>query len=306
MFSHINATNRRHTALRLSLFSLAALLVTAVVRAESVEEITVTATKRESTIQDVPFSINAQTQQDIQRAGADSLQDIARNVAGLTIQNLGPGQSQVAIRGVSAGQIVRDQPGVKEQVGVYMDESVISLSLFTPDFDLYDLNRVETLRGPQGTLFGSGSIGGTIRYITNEPDFDTFDGSVELDVNSISGGGMGGHLKGMLNAPFADGKAALRAVGYTTEYGGFIDALREGGGHWNDVNSGTRNGARVAVAFMPTAQPDNHAADHLPEDRHGRVQPAGGLQPVRESLHDHAAADPAQGSPAMAAAAGGL
>jgi iron complex outermembrane receptor protein len=253
MFSHINATNRRHTALRLSLFSLTALLVTAVVRAESVEEITVTATKRESTIQDVPFSINAQTQQDIQRAGADSLQDIARNVAGLTIQNLGPGQSQVAIRGVSAGQIVRDQPGVKEQVGVYMDESVISLSLFTPDFDLYDLNRVETLRGPQGTLFGSGSIGGTIRYITNSPDFDAFDGSVELDVNSISGGGMGGHLKGMLNAPFADGKAALRAVGYTTEYGGFIDALREGGGHWNDVNSGTRNGARVAVAFMPTA-----------------------------------------------------
>ena len=253
MFSHINATNRRHTALRLSLCSLAALLVSAAVRAESVEEITVTATKRESTIQDVPFSINAQTQQDIQRAGADSLQDIARNVAGLTIQNLGPGQSQVAIRGVSAGQIVRDQPGVKEQVGVYMDESVISLSLFTPDFDLYDLNRVETLRGPQGTLFGSGSIGGTIRYITNPPDFDAFDGSVELDVNSISGGGMGGHLKGMFNAPFADGKAALRAVGYTTEYGGFIDALREGGGHWNDVNSGTRNGARVAVAFMPTA-----------------------------------------------------
>ena len=253
MFSHINATNRRHTALRLSLCSLAALLVSAAVRAESVEEITVTATKRESTIQDVPFSINAQTQQDIQRAGADSLQDIARNVAGLTIQNLGPGQSQVAIRGVSAGQIVRDQPGVKEQVGVYMDESVISLSLFTPDFDLYDLNRVETLRGPQGTLFGSGSIGGTIRYITNPPDFDAFDGSVELDVNSISSGGMGGHLKGMFNAPFADGKAALRAVGYTTEYGGFIDALREGGGHWNDVNSGTRNGARVAVAFMPTA-----------------------------------------------------
>ncbi|MGA8202901.1 MAG: TonB-dependent receptor [Woeseiaceae bacterium] len=253
MFRYINATNRRHTALRLSLFSLAALLVTAVVRAESVEEITVTATKRESTIQDVPFSINAQTQQDIQRAGADSLQDIARNVAGLTIQNLGPGQSQVAIRGVSAGQIVRDQPGVKEQVGVYMDESVISLSLFTPDFDLYDLNRVETLRGPQGTLFGSGSIGGTIRYITNEPNFDAFEGSAELDVNSISGGGMGGHLKGMFNAPFADGKAAVRAVGYTTEYGGFIDALREGGGHWNDVNSGTRDGARVAVAFMPTA-----------------------------------------------------
>ncbi|MDH3779140.1 MAG: Plug domain-containing protein, partial [Gammaproteobacteria bacterium] len=120
--------------------------------AQVLEEITVTATKRETRIQDVPFSINAQTAADIQRTGATDLEELSRNVAGLTVQNLGPGQSQVAIRGVSAGQIVRDQPGVKEQVGVYLDESVISLSLFTPDFDLYDLNRVETLRGPQGTL----------------------------------------------------------------------------------------------------------------------------------------------------------
>ena len=107
--------------------------------------------------------------QDIQRSNALTLEDVSRNIAGLAVQNLGPGQSQVSIRGVSAGQIVRDQPGVKEQVGVYLDETVISLSLFTPDLDLFDLNRVETLRGPQGTLFGSGYIGGTIRYITNQP-----------------------------------------------------------------------------------------------------------------------------------------
>src|SRR3990167_9139970 len=145
--------------------------------------IVVTATKRASTIQDVPFSINAQTEADIQRSGAVTLEDLSRNVAGLTIQNLGPGQSQVSVRGVSAGQVVRDQPGVKEQVGVYLDESVISLSLFTPDIDLYDLNRVETLRGPQGTLFGSGSVGGTIRYITNQPRLGTTEGSVEANLN---------------------------------------------------------------------------------------------------------------------------
>lgn len=80
--------------------------------------IVVTATKRDQTIQDIPFSINAQTQEDIQRSGSVTLEDLSRNVAGLTIQNLGPGQSQVAVRGVSAGQVVRDQPGVKEQVGV--------------------------------------------------------------------------------------------------------------------------------------------------------------------------------------------
>ena len=110
--------------------------------------------------------------EDIERTGATTIEDISRNVAGLSVQNLGPGQSQVSIRGVSAGQIIRDQPGVKEQVGVYLDDSVISLSLFNPDLDLFDLNRVETLRGPQGTLFGSGSVGGTIRYITNQPRTD--------------------------------------------------------------------------------------------------------------------------------------
>ena len=96
----------------------AAVGLTGVAVAQDMEEITVTATKRETTIQDVPFSINAQTADDIQRTGATDIEELSRNVAGLTVQNLGPGQSQVAIRGVSAGQIVRDQPGVKEQVGV--------------------------------------------------------------------------------------------------------------------------------------------------------------------------------------------
>ena len=204
------------------------------------EEILVTATKRASTIQDVPFSINAMTQKDIERSGATNLEELSRNIAGLTIQNLGPGQSQVAIRGVSAGQIIRDQPGVKEQVGVYLDESVISLSLFTPDLDLYDLNRVETLRGPQGTLFGSGSVGGTIRYITNAPDPEAFEASIEVGVNSISDGGSGNNIKGMVNVPIGDGSGAIRAVAYSTNYGGFIDALGVDGAMWEDVNSGTR------------------------------------------------------------------
>src|SRR3546814_8868162 len=79
-------------------------------------EIIVTATKRDASLQDVPFSINAQTEQAIERANASTIEDLSRTVAGLTVQNLGPGQSQVSIRGVSAGQIARDQPGVKAQV----------------------------------------------------------------------------------------------------------------------------------------------------------------------------------------------
>jgi len=211
--------------------------------------IIVTATKRETTIQDIPFSINAQTAQDIQKSGAVTLEDLSRNVAGLAVQNLGPGQSQVSVRGVSAGQIVRDQPGVKEQVGVYLDESVISLSLFTPDLDLFDLNRVETLRGPQGTLFGSGSIGGTIRYITNQPELGVTEGSAEANLNVIEGGEVGGSLKGAVNLPLGE-KAAIRAVGYYTSFGGFIDAQGPGGG--DDINSGERFGGRLALTFEPT------------------------------------------------------
>lgn len=215
------------------------------------DEIVVTATKRNSTVQDVPFSINAQTQEDIQRSGATTLEDLSRNVAGLTIQNLGPGQSQVSIRGVSAGQVVRDQPGVKEQVGVYLDESVVSLSLFTPDFDLFDLARVETLRGPQGTLFGSGSVGGTIRYITNQPRTDRVEGLAEANLNLVDGDAIGAHFKGAVNLPVND-KIAVRAVGYFTEYGGFVNARREGGGFEEDVNDGRRTGGRLSVLFQPT------------------------------------------------------
>ncbi len=228
-----------------------AMLAAAATPVWAVEEILVTAMKREMAIQDVPFSVNAQTQEDIQRTGATTIEDISRNVAGLSIQNLGPGQSQVGLRGVSAGQIVRDQPGVKEQVGIYLDESVISLSLFTPDLDLFDLNRVETLRGPQGTLFGSGSIGGSVRYITNQPKLGEFEGTVEGNLNEVTDGGTGGHVKGVVNVPMGE-TAALRLVGYYTEYGGFIDALREGGGIDKDVNDGDRQGVRASLRWEPT------------------------------------------------------
>lgn len=210
--------------------------------------IIVTATKRATTVQDVPFSINAQTQEDIQRANANTIEDISRNVAGLAVQNLGPGQSQVSVRGVSAGQIVRDQPGVKEQVGVYLDESVISLSLFTPDIDLFDLNRVETLRGPQGTLFGSGSVGGTIRYITNQPRLGRTEGMAEVNLNHVHDGEMGGHVKGALNLPLGE-TAAIRAVAYATGYAGFVDALGPAGGA--DVNGGNRVGGRLSLLWQP-------------------------------------------------------
>src|SRR5436190_248754 len=128
------------------------------------------------------------SEKDLRNRVASNIEDVAANVPNFAVQNLGPGQSQISMRGVSSGQIARDQPGVKEQVGVYLDESPISLSLFTPDLDLFDMNRVETLRGPQGTLFGSGSVGGTIRYITNQPKLGKLEGLAEANINHVADG----------------------------------------------------------------------------------------------------------------------
>jgi iron complex outermembrane receptor protein len=214
------------------------------------EEITVTALKRESTVAEVPFSIAAPTAQTLQARGVENIEGVAANVGGFTVQNLGPGQSQVAMRGVSAGQIVRDQPGVKEQVGVYLDESVVSLSLFTPDLDLFDLNRVEVLRGPQGTLFGSGSLSGTVRYITNQPEIGVRKWFLELGGSAVQDGSLGGSAKLGFNAPMGD-KAALRVASYYNRLPGFIDAVRPDLSVKKDVNDGYRAGGRAAIRIAP-------------------------------------------------------
>ena len=214
------------------------------------EEMVVTATKREEKVQDIPISVAAPTESELRDRGAETIEDVAANVAGFTVQNLGPGQSQVAMRGVSAGQIVRDQPGVKEQVGVYLDESVISLSLFTPDIDLFDLNRVEVLRGPQGTLFGSGSLSGTVRYITNQPKLGVSETIGEFAASTIEQGSQGGSAKVAVNAPLGD-TSAMRFVGYYTRYGGYMDAVQPDLSVNKDVNSGNRYGARLSFLFKP-------------------------------------------------------
>jgi iron complex outermembrane receptor protein len=210
------------------------------------ESVTVTATLREQALADVPFSIAAPTAQVLRSRGVEDIEGIAINVAGFSVQNLGPGQSQVAMRGASSGQIARDQPGVKEQVGAYLDDVPISLSLFTPDLDLFDIARVEVLRGPQGTLFGAGSVAGTVRYISGQPEpgvrrvFGEFGGSW------IDGGGPGGNVKGGVNLPLGEA-AAARVVAYHSWIGGYMDAVQPGLSVREDVNSGTRTGGRAAV-----------------------------------------------------------
>jgi iron complex outermembrane receptor protein len=215
------------------------------------EQVTVTAMRREQSVGDVPFSIAAPTEEVLRARGVDNIEGLAANVAGFTVQNLGPGQSQVAMRGVSAGQIVRDQPGVKEQVGAYLDDSIISLSLFTPDIDLFDVSRIEVLRGPQGTLFGAGSLSGTVRYITNPPEIGVKRWFAEFGGAMIGGGGPGGHAKLGFNTPLGD-SAALRVAGYYNRIAGYIDAVQPNLSVKEDVNTGDRMGVRASVRFEPS------------------------------------------------------
>ena len=219
----------------------------------TLEAITVTAMLREQELAKVPFSIAAPTQEALRVRGADNIEAVAANVADFSVQNLGPGQSQVAMRGVSSGQVARDQPGVKEEVGAYLDEVPISLSLFTPDLDLFDLSRVEVLRGPQGTLFGAGSLGGTVRYISNQPELHVRDNFVETGANWIDGGAPGSEAKLGFNQPLGS-KAAFRVVGYSNQLGGYMDAVQPSLRVDHNVNGGSRSGARLAVRLAPNGR----------------------------------------------------
>ena len=214
------------------------------------QTVVVTATLREQELADVPFSIAAPTARQLRDRGAENIESIAANVAGFSVQNLGPGQSHVAIRGASSGQIARDQPGVKEQVGAYLDDSPISLSLFTPDPDLFDVSRVEVLRGPQGTLFGSGSLSGTVRYITNQPELGVTSTFGEIGGNWLQGGNAGGNIKLGANVPLGS-RAAGRVAAYHNQLAGFMDAVRPTRAVDDAVNTGRRSGVRAAVQIEP-------------------------------------------------------
>jgi iron complex outermembrane recepter protein len=215
------------------------------------QEVIVTAQKREANLQQVPFSVSSTSQDQIRDTGSMDLVTLARNVAGFSVADLGPGQSQMAIRGISSGQVIRDQPGVKEQVGVYLDESPISIALFTPDLELFDLDRFEVLRGPQGTLFGAGSESGTVRYISRQPQLGRFEAYADGWIDTVQSGDQGGATRGALNVPIGDA-VAVRLAAYWHHLPGFIDALQPNGGVSKDVNDGDRTGARLAILIKPS------------------------------------------------------
>ncbi|GAB2680639.1 TonB-dependent receptor [Aliiglaciecola aliphaticivorans] len=214
-----------------------------------VERVVVTSRKRSEDMNDVPISINVVTDELIDNLGAADFTDLLGVVPSLTSYQNGPGRTRLSIRGVANGGGNDNDTQNQETVGIYMDEIPISMGGMNPEFALFDLKRVEVLRGPQGTLFGAGSMTGTVRLVSNEPDLNEFGGRYEASASSISHGSQNYSVKGLINAPVIENQLAIRASGYYMDNGGYIDNEVTGE---KDLNDGISKGAKISTLYFPT------------------------------------------------------
>jgi iron complex outermembrane receptor protein len=193
--------------------------------AGTLEEITVTAQKRISTVQTTPISISAVSGEDLLARGVASLASLAQGTAGVSLKSEGPSQTEIEMRGMTASG------GNSATVGFYLDDIPLAGPASAQnghvviDPDLYDLSRIEILRGPQGTLFGAGSMGGTVRLITNQPNLSQFQASAQSVLSDTDGGGFNHKDNLMANFPLIDDTLALRLVGTEDHTSGWIDRI---------------------------------------------------------------------------------
>ena len=193
--------------------------------ADALTEIVVTAEKRDSTVLKTPISITAISGADLDAAGIHDLATVAAETPGVSIRSAGPGQNEIEMRGLTSSG------GAAPTVGFYLDETPLSPPAganngkVVIDPNLYDLERLEVLRGPQGTLYGSGSMGGTVKLVTAQPQLNTFGASVELTGSHTQGASDNGTVDFMLNLPLIDDHLALRLVGTSEHNSGWIDRV---------------------------------------------------------------------------------
>jgi iron complex outermembrane recepter protein len=187
----------------------------------SSDEIIVTAQKRSESIQDVPISIQALSTQKLDELNVADFTDFAALFPSVSFQNSTPGSANVYFRGVASGGD-GNHSGPLPSVGVYLDEQPVTTIGGAVDINIYDIERIESLAGPQGTLYGASSQAGTIRIITNKPDASGFFGRFDVEANTVNDGEAGGKVQGMVNLPINE-RVAARLVGWYKRDGGYID-----------------------------------------------------------------------------------
>lgn len=219
----------------------------------ALEEVVVTASKRTQNVQDVAASVTALSGDALARLNTQEFSDYAGLVPGLSFQGGGViGHNQIVLRGLSTGA---QQQG--STVGVYIDDVPFGTAgglawgaALSPDPDLFDVERIEVLKGPQGTLYGASTLGGLIKIVPRRADVGGFESSVRLSGTDVTDGASGYGVRGMMNIPFGSGKAAMRVSGFYRDDAGFVDNL---GTQRDDVNSAISRGGRLSLVYEPTA-----------------------------------------------------
>ena len=228
LFAHLAAAQQSHTD------------------SGQLEEIIVTAEKRESTVQTTPISLTAVSGADISDRGLSDLGNLVTSVPGVSMRTSGPGMGEFEMRGVAS------TGGNSPTVGFYFDETSLTAPSASNEGKivispaLYDLNRVEVLRGPQGTLYGSGSMGGTIKVIPNAPNPQAFDASAEVVFADTDHGGFDHAENAMVNLPFGNGIAAVRLVGSYSHDAGWVDRIVIAPGEFPAAVGSTRGNVLAA------------------------------------------------------------
>ena len=166
---------------------------------DSIEEIIVTASKKEQNIQDVAMSVQAIGAAELEKKNIKSLEDISNISPAVTFNNVGPGKSNFYIRGVSDGAIMNSYASPEATTALYIDEQPLTAASLTPDLHIYDIERVEVLMGPQGTLYGASSTSGNIKIITKKPDVSSLDYGADFEYGSIADGDTDESLEAFIN-----------------------------------------------------------------------------------------------------------
>jgi iron complex outermembrane recepter protein len=195
-------------------------------RLATVDEVVVTASRREERSQDVPISIQVLTGETLTRLNASTFDDFVKYLPGITTQGAGPAQNNIVIRGLATAALGQQGSGTLgsfPNVAVYLDEQSVELAHRNLDVYAVDLERIEVLEGPQGTLFGSGAQAGVVRYITNKPKLDVTEGTLSAALGRTTHGGTSTDGSAVINAPLIPERLAVRGVLYSEQRAGYID-----------------------------------------------------------------------------------
>jgi iron complex outermembrane receptor protein len=254
-------------------------------------EIIITATKREENLQNVPISVQALGTRRLDQLNISNFEQYTKQLPSVSFQTAQPGVTVVYMRGVATGGD-GNHSGSLPSVGSYLDEQPITTIGGTLDVHIYDIARIESLAGPQGTLYGASSEAGTIRIITNKPDFNGTYGRVDGEVNKVSHGAMGGKLEGMINVPITN-NIAFRGVAFYQRDAGFIDNVHGSRDYYNfpDDFTGPNAGAPDAPPFqdIPTITVTNTG---LEKKNFNDIDTYGGRAALKIDLNDNWTATP--------------